>query len=161
MVVAASVDVAASGVLRVGGALRWSRGRRARRRLAEDDAPVPAAVPIVAWSLPAQSADPLDERRQCGRDDAGEGAALLGVGERDSAGLLFDDRGPERAVVNFCRIHKTLKMTPAMAAGLTSELRDVDWITGLVEARDPRPGPRGPYKPRTRRRRDTGRPRSG
>ena len=55
---------------------------------------------------------------------------------------------------NFCRIHKTLKMTPAMAAGLTDELRDVEWIAGLVEARDPAPGPRGPYKPRTRRRRD-------
>ena len=55
---------------------------------------------------------------------------------------------------NFCRIHKTLRMTPAMGAGLTGELRDVDWIAGLVEARDPAPGPRGPYKPRTRRRRD-------
>ena len=55
---------------------------------------------------------------------------------------------------NFCRIHKTLKMTPAMAAGLTGELRDVEWIVELVEARDPDPGPRGPYKPRTRRRRD-------
>ena len=47
---------------------------------------------------------------------------------------------------NFCRIHKTLKMTPAMAAGITSELRDVDWIAGLVEARDSRPRPRGPYR---------------
>jgi IS1 family transposase len=55
---------------------------------------------------------------------------------------------------NWCRIHKTLKMTPAMAAGLTDTLRDVDWIAGLVEARDPQPGPRGPYRPRTRRRRD-------
>ena len=55
---------------------------------------------------------------------------------------------------NFCRIHTTLKMTPAMAAGITSELRDVDWIAGLVEARDPASRPRGPYRPRTRRRRD-------
>ncbi len=47
---------------------------------------------------------------------------------------------------NFCRIHKTLKMTPAMAAGVTSELRDVDWIAELVAARDPKPGPRGPYR---------------
>ena len=37
-------------------------------------------------------------------------------------------------------------MTPAMAAGGTSELRDVDWIVGLVEARDPKPEPGGPYR---------------
>lgn len=49
---------------------------------------------------------------------------------------------------NFCWIHKTLKVTPAMAAGVTSELRDVDWIADLVEKRDPKPGPRGPYKKR-------------
>ena len=41
---------------------------------------------------------------------------------------------------NFCRIHKTLKVTPAMAAGVTSELRDVDWIAELVAERDPKPG---------------------
>ena len=49
---------------------------------------------------------------------------------------------------NYCRIHKTLKVTPAMAAGLSDTLRDVDWIVELVEARDPKPGPRGPYKKR-------------
>ena len=49
---------------------------------------------------------------------------------------------------NFCRIHKTLRMSPAQAAGVTSELRDADWIAELVEARDPKPGKRGPYKKR-------------
>ena len=49
---------------------------------------------------------------------------------------------------NFCRIHKTLRMTPAMAARVTDTLRDVRWIVGLVEARDTRPGPRGPYRRR-------------
>ncbi len=49
---------------------------------------------------------------------------------------------------NFCRIHKTLRVTPAMEAGLSNTLRDVDWIVGLVEAREPKPGPRGPYKKR-------------
>ena len=49
---------------------------------------------------------------------------------------------------NFCRIHKTLRVTPAMAAGVTTELRDVDWIAELVETRDPKPGPRGPYRKR-------------
>ncbi len=49
---------------------------------------------------------------------------------------------------NFCRIHKTLKMSPAMAAGVTDTLRDVEWIVSLIDARAPKPGPRGPYKKR-------------
>lgn len=49
---------------------------------------------------------------------------------------------------NFCRIHKTLKMSPAMAAGVTDTLRDVEWVVSLIDARAPKPGPRGPYKKR-------------
>lgn len=47
---------------------------------------------------------------------------------------------------NFCRIHKTLKVSPAMAAGVTDTLRDMEWIVGLIDAHAPKPGPRGPYK---------------
>ena len=50
---------------------------------------------------------------------------------------------------NFCRIHKTLRMTPAMAAGVTDTLRDTEWIVGLIDARAPKPqkpGPKGPWK---------------
>ena len=54
------------------------------------------------------------------------------------------------AYYNWCRIHTTLRVTPAMAAGLTEELRDLDWVVGLIEARTPPPGPRGPYRPHTR-----------
>ena len=50
---------------------------------------------------------------------------------------------------NFCRPHKTLKGdTPAMAAGLDEFPRGFDWIVGLMEARAPSPGTRGPYGPR-------------
>ena len=49
---------------------------------------------------------------------------------------------------NFCRIHKTLRMSPAMAAGIDSTLHDMEWIVGLMDARAPKPGPRGPYKKR-------------
>ena len=52
---------------------------------------------------------------------------------------------------NFCRIHKTLKVTPAMAAGLSETLHDVEWIVGLIDARTPKPGPRGSYKKRTKK----------
>ena len=49
---------------------------------------------------------------------------------------------------NFCRIHKTLKVTPAMEAGLTKVLYDAEWIVGLMDARAPKPKKRGPYKKR-------------
>ena len=49
---------------------------------------------------------------------------------------------------NFCRIHRTLQVTPAQATGMTETLYDVDWIAELVQARDPKPGPRGPYRKR-------------
>ncbi|WP_200808422.1 DDE-type integrase/transposase/recombinase [Tistlia consotensis] len=51
---------------------------------------------------------------------------------------------------NFCRIHKTLKVTPAMAAGVSNTLHDMEWIVGLIDARAPEPKPRGPYKKRAR-----------
>ena len=34
---------------------------------------------------------------------------------------------------NFCRRHETLKVSPAMAAGLDSEVRDAEWIVDLIE----------------------------
>jgi hypothetical protein len=50
---------------------------------------------------------------------------------------------------NFCRIHKSLRVTPAMAAGVADTLHDMEWIAGLIEAVAPKPGPRGPYKKRS------------
>ena len=49
---------------------------------------------------------------------------------------------------NFVRIHKTLKVTPAMAAGVDTRLRDMEWIVGLIDARAPEPAKPGP-KPGT------------
>ena len=54
---------------------------------------------------------------------------------------------------NFVRMHKSLKMTPAMAAGIDGELRDVAWIVGLIDGRAPKPKRPGPkpgtkYRPR-------------
>ena len=37
---------------------------------------------------------------------------------------------------NFARIHKTLKMTPALAAGITDRLWSMDDIVALVELRE-------------------------
>lgn len=47
---------------------------------------------------------------------------------------------------NFVRVHKSLRMTPAMAAGVTDTLRDMEWLSDLVDSAAPKPGPRGPYK---------------
>lgn len=49
---------------------------------------------------------------------------------------------------NFCKIHKSLKVTPAMAAGLTDELMDMSHIVRLIEAMEGPAKPRGPYKKR-------------
>lgn len=49
---------------------------------------------------------------------------------------------------NFVRIHKSLKVTPAMAAGVSDTLHDMEWIVGLIDARAPAPKKRGPYKKR-------------
>ena len=49
---------------------------------------------------------------------------------------------------NFCRIHKSLKVTPAMEAGLSDTVRDMEWIVSLIEERTAPPKKRGPYKKR-------------
>ena len=40
---------------------------------------------------------------------------------------------------NFCRIHKSLRMSPAMAAGVTDTLRRCGVDRGLIDARTPAP----------------------
>lgn len=51
---------------------------------------------------------------------------------------------------NFVRIHKTLRMSPAMAAGVSKTLWSMDDIVGLIEQAEGAQGPttRGPYKKR-------------
>lgn len=50
---------------------------------------------------------------------------------------------------NFCRVHKSLRITPAMAAGVSDHVWSFEEVAALVEAAQPKPGPRGPYKKRT------------
>jgi len=49
---------------------------------------------------------------------------------------------------NFCRFHKTLRVTPAMAVSGTDRVWDVKDIAALVEVAEPAPAKRGPYKKR-------------
>ena len=49
---------------------------------------------------------------------------------------------------NFVRIHKTLRVTPAMAAGVTEKLWSMEDIAELVEAATPKPDRPAAYKKR-------------
>ena len=49
---------------------------------------------------------------------------------------------------NFCRIHQTLRITPAMAAGVTDRLCEVSDIVRLIEAATPKPNRPKTYKKR-------------
>lgn len=52
---------------------------------------------------------------------------------------------------NWVRIHKTLKVTPAMAAGITEKLMGFEDIVALIDAAAPKPG-----RPKTYRKRQNG-----
>jgi hypothetical protein len=39
---------------------------------------------------------------------------------------------------NFCRIHKAVKVAPAMAAGITDKFWNMEDIVALIDARDSR-----------------------
>ncbi|WP_292051245.1 IS1 family transposase [Mesorhizobium sp.] len=47
---------------------------------------------------------------------------------------------------NFIRIHKTLKTSPALAAGVSQTLWSMDDLCEKMDAIAPKPGKRGPYK---------------
>ncbi len=50
---------------------------------------------------------------------------------------------------NFIRIHKTLKMSPAMAAGVSQTLWSMTDLVAMMDEVSPKPGPRGSYKKRS------------
>jgi hypothetical protein len=52
--------------------------------------------------------------------------AALGVGIPLSVALHYMN-------YNFCRIHKTLKVTPAMAAGVTDKLWEISDVVAMLE----------------------------
>ena len=49
---------------------------------------------------------------------------------------------------NFCRMHKSLRMSPATATGVSDTLRDMEWIVGLIDARAPKPKRPATYRKR-------------
>jgi len=53
---------------------------------------------------------------------------------------------------NFARIHKTLRITPAMATGLSDHVWNLEEIVMMADSYMPKPGKRGPYKKKTEER---------
>lgn len=49
---------------------------------------------------------------------------------------------------NFVKIHKSLRVTPAMQAGLTDRVWEGEDVLNLIDARKPAPKKRGPYRKR-------------
>lgn len=49
---------------------------------------------------------------------------------------------------NYARTNSAVRMSPAMAAGLSDTLWSMEDIVGLIDAAEPAPKKRGPYKPR-------------
>src|SRR5947207_1904972 len=61
---------------------------------------------------------------------------------REAAGR--EDRS--NFIYNFARIHKTLRITPAMAAGSSNHVWSLEEIVMMADNYMPKPGKRGPYK---------------
>ena len=74
--------------------------------------------------------------------------------QRDSPNgwRVFSAQNHARAIAihimyyNFVRIHKTLRVAPAMAAGVTDRLWELEDIVAMADDRAPKPVPRGLYK---------------
>lgn len=50
---------------------------------------------------------------------------------------------------NCARIHKTLRITPSMAAGLSDHVWSLEEIVQMADSYMPKQGKRGPYKKRS------------
>ena len=55
-------------------------------------------------------------------------------------------REPFMRSYDFARIHKTLRITPSMAAGLSDHVWSLEEIVPMADAYMPKPAKRGPYK---------------
>jgi hypothetical protein len=47
---------------------------------------------------------------------------------------------------NFVKMHKAVRMTPAMAAGVSDKLWSMAALAEMVDVAQPKPGKRGPYR---------------
>ena len=52
---------------------------------------------------------------------------------------------------NFCRVHKSIKTTPAVNVGISDTAKNLEWMVALLDENRPEPKKRGPYKKKTAR----------
>ena len=52
----------------------------------------------------------------------------------------------QNAYYNLCRVHQTLRVTPAMESGLSEHVWSLEEIINMAEAYMPKPKKRGPYR---------------
>lgn len=95
-----------------------------------------------------------------GRDNRSNRLGKGGISEPDSSPEMPSNSQKRRlekhvAMINlyalhynYCRIHPALSATPAMAAGLDNDVRDMNWIVDLIDARAKKPN-----RPKTYRKR--------
>jgi hypothetical protein len=64
----------------------------------------------------------------------------------------FDEARPAISLYfvfyNWTRIHKSLRITPAMAAGLTDRVWDIEELVEMMDAAAPKPGRQKTYNKR-------------
>ncbi|MGI8943514.1 MAG: deoxyribodipyrimidine photo-lyase [Qipengyuania sp.] len=93
--------------------------------------------PQIVWlrrDLRLADQPALQAAAQCVQQEAGK--------PHSRAGALF-------LHYNFCRIHKSLKTSPAMAAGIADTLWSLDDVIVKIDELAPPPAKRVPYKKRS------------
>ena len=60
--------------------------------------------------------------------------------------IVFKAVGLHAVYYNFARIHKTLRIMPSIAAGLSDHVWSLEEIVMMADNYLPKPGKRGPYK---------------
>jgi hypothetical protein len=73
---------------------------------------------------------------------------MLGVRHLRGAACRKDPKALYFVFYNFARRHQSLRVSPAMAAGVSDRLWSMEDIVALIDAAEGEPKKRGPYKPR-------------
>jgi transcription antitermination factor NusG len=72
--------------------------------------------------------------------------ALFANSKKSSEAMQAKVLTKDEAHCNFCRIHTSLRVTPAMAAGVTDKVWDIADLVAMIKAMEPAPAKRGPYQ---------------
>lgn len=74
--------------------------------------------------------------------------AIAGSSPAADSSIVAQDATTFNVYYNFGRIHKTLRVTPAMAAGVSDHVWSMEEVVALIDENEDAPKKRGPYKKR-------------